>query len=169
MSKNYIKVGERSKPCEVCGKDFNYLKSYAKYCSQDCRNKGNYDFDKNKNFRRSSVENSLLSIMWGARARAKRKGMECTITDSDILNLLLKQEGKCAATGIIMKPSKQEGHKGKDPYTISIDRIDSTKGYIEGNIQLVCIVFNEFKNSYSLDIVTEVCKNYIKYNEISGE
>jgi hypothetical protein len=40
----------------------------------------------------------------------------------------------------------------------SLDRIDSSKGYIEGNIEFVCLAINYAKNGFS----KEETQNFIK-------
>lgn len=162
-----VKKSEIKRTCINCNCDFMCNKKSAKYCTLKCSN----DF-KNKsgiylNFRRSSVENTLLSVLWGARSRSKRINRDFDITDDQILNLLIKQDYRCAMTGIKMNPSKQSGFKNKDPYTVSIDRIDTSKGYLIDNVQLVCTICNLFKNSYNIEDVGIVCKEYVRYNKIN--
>lgn len=47
---------------------------------------------------------------------------------------------------------------------ISIDRIDNTKGYEEGNIALVCLAVNMMKYTLELDELIDWCKNIAKAN-----
>lgn len=51
-------------------------------------------------------------------------------------------------------------HKLRDLFAASIDRIDSAKGYVAGNVQLVCKAINLAKSAHSndeiLDFVTAV-------------
>ena len=165
-SKNKIKV-LFDNSCKYCNKLFKCNRKTSKWCSDKCRNDFKAKSGIYLNFRRSSVENTLLSVLWGARSRSKRKKVYFNISEKYILNMLIKQNGLCKMTGIKMNPSKQNGCKNKDPYTVSIDRIDSLKGYVKGNIQLVCTICNIFKNSYEMKDVSKICIEYIKYNKIN--
>ena len=159
---SYIKTN-----CIHCNKEFLANKKTAKYCSQSCTNYYNKDSEKIKYFRRSSVINSLRAVLWGAKARAKRLNREYNLTQKYVLDLLETQEGKCAATGILLEPSAQRTCQNKNPFTVSIDRIDSSKGYIIGNIQIVCSIYNSAKNSYSTEEVKKLCIGFIKTNNIN--
>lgn len=162
----YIKVEEKISICKECGKEFKHTRKNVRMCSQKCRNHINTRCRTLLEFRRASVENTLLHVTWGARSRAKKRGMECNISDQFVLNLLKKQDGKCAATGIVLEASRPDTHKDRKPYVVSIDRIDSSKGYTEDNVQLVCSIFNCCKNCYKMEDVTNMCKEYLKYNNI---
>lgn len=155
-----------TKHCIVCNTEFKCNKRRALYCSEKCRNKKAAISGKYLDFRKTSVENSLLSVLWGCRSRAKRRDVVCNVSDEEVLQLLIKQNGKCAKTGIILEPSKQDGFKNKNPYTVSIDRVNNSKGYTIDNIELVCTIFNLFKNSYDIKDVENICKSYIKYNNL---
>lgn len=63
-----------------------------------------------------------------------------------------KQEGKCAITKISMV------HKFGFLESASIDRIDSSKGHVKGNIQIVCLGINRLKNSHSNEEVSQFLK-----------
>jgi hypothetical protein len=57
------------------------------------------------------------------------------------------QKGLCAVSGLRMT-----WYKGKAlPTSISIDRIDSAKGYTKVNVRLVCYAVNVFRNRWSDD------------------
>lgn len=78
------------------------------------------------------------------------------VIDIDIkylYDLLQQQDNKCAITGKEMLPSFG------DIRSISIDRIDSSKGYIKGNIQLVCQIMNFAKSKYPDNAIKEFFKH----------
>ena len=84
-----------------------------------------------------------------------RKPIELSITKEYVWDLYLKQERKCKLSGVEIKfPTK---HKDKS-YTVSLDRIDSSKGYIEGNVQWVHKDINMMKRTYNNDYFIEMCR-----------
>lgn len=64
------------------------------------------------------------------------------------------QNGKCALTGMQMTYKFYEGRVDSN---LSIDRIDSTKGYSKDNVQLVCMAANQMKNDLSMEELTSLC------------
>lgn len=70
-----------------------------------------------------------------------------------------KQKGKCALTGIPMTTTKH----GRRNTNISIDRIDSTKGYTKENVQLVCSAINFMKANMDNSTFLYFCKEVIDY------
>ena len=80
--------------------------------------------------------------------------LEFTITLPYIWELFIKQNRKCALTNLPL----QFGSTNSAPYTASLDRIDSTKGYVEGNVQWVHKDVNLMKNKFSQAYFTKVCK-----------
>jgi hypothetical protein len=80
-----------------------------------------------------------------ARKRYSKYGFDI---DKEYLEKLWEQqEGKCAISGIPLL-IKYFKNKSK-PNTASLDRIDSNKGYIKGNVQFVAYSLNLAKNSFS--------------------
>ena len=67
-----------------------------------------------------------------------------------LLTLYADQNGFCALTGMKMT------HRLDDPRSISIDRINSSKGYVTGNVQLVCRWVNLAKQHYPNEIFVEL-------------
>lgn len=74
-------------------------------------------------------------LLVGARNRAKKKRIPFTLRREHILPALAA--GRCEATGIPFVFGA-----GRSPFSPSIDRIDSSKGYIPGNIRIVLLAFN---------------------------
>lgn len=60
------------------------------------------------------------------------------------LSLMKRQEGKCALTGLKMLLDEQVGD---DQLRYSLDRIDSSKHYEPGNLQVVCKFVNKWKGA----------------------
>lgn len=84
-----------------------------------------------------------------------RNPIEVNITKEYIWELFLKQNRKCALTGMLLTFSKSQKDKSG---TASLDRIDSSKGYIVGNIQWVHKDINWMKNTFSQEYFIELCK-----------
>lgn len=68
---------------------------------------------------------------------ARKKKVDFDITIEYVWDLFLKQNKKCKYTNVILTFPKSTKENQKNLYTASLDRIDSSKGYIEGNVQWV--------------------------------
>jgi len=90
--------------------------------------------------------------------RAKNKKIPLSVSKKEAYALFLKQGKKCALSNkIISFPKTGKAYLEKD-WTASLDRIDSKKGYIRGNIQWVHKHINRMKNIFSQDYFVETCK-----------
>lgn len=98
----------------------------------------------------------LSGTYWNAIIKgAKARNLEFTIDIEDAYNLFLKQNRKCALSGLDIKL----GYKNVDgEQTGSIDRIDNSKGYINGNIQWVHKDINNMKHAHTQEYFIELCK-----------
>ena len=52
--------------------------------------------------------------------------------------------------------------KGRTPTNVSIDKIDSTKGYTKNNIQLICMECNQMKSDITEDELYDFCKSILE-------
>jgi hypothetical protein len=94
-------------------------------------------------------------------AGAKPRELPVTITPEYVWSVWLAQKGCCALTG------KKLSFKKKDavPPFASLDRKDSAKGYVEGNVQWVKRRINLMKsNSSDVDFIEE-CRQVADYNK----
>lgn len=93
----------------------------------------------------------------GRKSRTSiKKKLDVSITD--IWELFLQQDKKCALTGLPLTfPTKNTNSEFKKS-TASLDRIDSNKGYVKNNLQWVHKDINKMKNIYSNKYFIKMCK-----------
>ena len=96
-----------------------------------------------------------ISISWFNKfeKNAKKRKIEFDISIEDVLKVYLGQGKVCSLSGIPIGWTIM----GKS-HNISIDRIDSDKGYYTDNIQLVYPKINMMKFTYSQDEFIDMCK-----------
>jgi len=88
---------------------------------------------------------------------AERRKIEVNVTKNYLYNLYKKQNKKCALTGVDLYFTNLRTNYNR--YTnASLDRINSSKGYVKDNIQWVEKRVNMMKQQYSQDEFIEVCK-----------
>lgn len=97
-----------------------------------------------------------------AGGKGKRKALEFNISMEYAWNQYLKQNKKCALTNIPL--TMNFARKYGAEHTASIDRIDSSKGYVEGNIQWVHKHVNLMKNTLDQDYFISLCKKIASNN-----
>lgn len=124
---------------------------------------------KQKYWRTKEVEdldNYIRILVNGCKSRmskGKRKyqSLDFDITKEFIKELYLKQDGKCAISKI---PMTYIAGSGKHITNVSIDRIDSNKGYTKDNVQLVCSQVNMMKSDLTFDELLSFCKSIVENN-----
>lgn len=91
----------------------------------------------------------FLTIKQGA----KRRNILFDLTPEFLWKLYENQHGRCALTNlpIILDCKIKDHNVDWDVITASLDRIDSTKPYIESNVWWVHKTVNRLKNNYSLE------------------
>lgn len=85
-----------------------------------------------------------------AKSRAIKKGLEFSLISEDLIDLYHKQNGKCATSNLVMEFKQGPRHRANS-FTISLDRIDSEKGYTKANIQFLCWQINRMKGPLTED------------------
>ena len=155
--------------CKICYVEFITNKNAKKYCSVLCSKKAKAKYtqiyqqnhrkktreyvkkfrllhpdlitERNKKFSQTP-EGIYSSLKTGATSR----NLEYSITKEYFVNWYNNQDKTCHYCNRTLEEIKLDpiGHAGR----LSIDRIDSTKGYIENNLVLACYRCNTIKSNY---------------------
>lgn len=122
---------------------------------------------------RQGVDNPLFrgcgeisgSWFWSVvyRSASGRKSRQAVKKEFDInicfiWDLFLKQNRRCALTGMVLTFPKTGRSDDMRNSTASLDRIDSKKGYTKENVQWVHKDINKMKNIFNQDYFINVCK-----------
>ncbi len=100
-------------------------------------------------------ESRAAVLLHGARNRADRAKLECTVKFDDIYAAIVK--GTCPKTGFTFDLSPHADLR-RHPLAPSIDRINSAKGYTPNNVQIVCNWYNLAKHELSEAEMLRFCK-----------
>jgi hypothetical protein len=93
------------------------------------------------------------------KAGAERRGLPWNLTIDEIESLWARQKGCCALTGDPMSLEKN------DRNVISLDRIDSDRGYEVGNVQLTTWRVNEIKSNLLDADFIEMCRKVAAFQQ----
>ena len=145
------------------------------FCSRTCSCKfGNVTSPSNlrpnrkhehlKGYTRADIYTPFKNLLRSSKRRFK----EVDIDLPYLKELWEKQQGICIYSGVALTLQHYKKHVNDNPiYNASLDRIDSSKGYIKGNIQFVSQCINYCKNTMSHEQMLEVCKNIaLFYNKL---
>lgn len=151
--------------CEHCGAEFEPKKKNQRFCRPKCRNsarsKRHYQKEYQTEWRRRNRESVNAkaivrdeakpeqALIRTTKSRAKKLGIEFNITKEDIAI-----PNECPVFGVPFEKRTR--------YAASIDRIDSSLGYIKGNIQIISRLANTMKNDSSHQELREFAEWAIK-------
>jgi hypothetical protein len=97
----------------------------------------------------------ISGFYWsGIKCMAKTFNRDLDISISEAYDLYVKQNKKCAISGVPIYFSKI----AKGINTASLDRIDSSLGYIKNNIQWVHKDINRMKLNFAQSYFLELCR-----------
>lgn len=84
------------------------------------------------------------------KTNARKRPNSDRLTENIVETIAKNQNYKCALTGIHFNVDSKW-------YKASLDRKDSTLGYIEGNLQLVLWIVNRCKGEFSVEEFKSIC------------
>ena len=105
----------------------------------------------------------LSNICKNIKERSELKGLEFDLDRPFLYALYENQSGRCAISGIEFD---LVNNKGRVPFSISVDRIDSNKGYIKSNVRLVCSMANFAKNIWTDHDLHLFCKKVVEHGDL---
>ena len=147
-----VKTTSYTKLCSSCGA----LQTYGRKGHLDDAIRGNWKCKScsshDNNFK---GKHNLIPFTWFNMKKkgGLSRGYSWTLTIEDIWNLYETQGGVCALSDVPIGWAE----KGLTA-TASIDRIDSTEGYIIENVQLVHKDINFMKQQFDQDYFISMCK-----------
>lgn len=175
-----MKIGKRIADtllCPVCKKQLPYYKFLPSkkgntgrmWCCKECYdNKPNisdnnfrktYDDEFKKLIyrqkRESRIRNFTHAMYIAAKNRARRKGIEFSIEESDIVIPDI-----CPLLEIPI----EYGTRANYDRSPSLDRIDNSKGYIKSNVWVISQKANAMKNSATFEELKTFSKNVLRYS-----
>ena len=147
------------KTCRVCGtskpcSDFYKKRNDCKKCAIDrsARNSISYV---------PLYERDIISRFKNLCTHARKRTKYFSLVNSDLSDLWEKQDGRCAYTKLPLLATANQFN------TISLDRVDSSKGYVVGNIQLVCAAINKMKQEYTEEVFFLFCLLVTRNSKLS--
>ncbi len=115
----------------------------------------NYEYCQNE-----SLTPSFTRKIQQIKNSAKSRGLEFDLSGKYLEQIWNKQNGECYYSG------EEMTYISGYPNTFSVDRIDSEKGYIEGNIVLCLSHINTFKGDMSKKEFLRLCKMVSIHNNL---
>lgn len=133
------------KTCAGCGNVFSPTHKTSDYCSQKCRmrfytksNRKAVNGWRDKYYRKTRVSVPWQFTLMALKSRAKRRGLAFDL-DSEWASS--RWTGNCELSGI---PFVLDGTT-RNPFTLSVDKIDPKKGYTKDNCRFILWALNAFK------------------------
>lgn len=108
--------------------------------------------------RPTTYQSQTAIRLFEAKRRAAKAGLPFDLTLEFLNGLQVAQNNSCALTGIPFAPSK--GGRN-NPYVLSLDRIDSSRGYTQDNVRLVIFAMNAALGPWGEAVFEEVAKAYL--------
>lgn len=127
------------KKCAVCNIVFKSKSLNQKYCSSKCCS--SLQVTRSYKYLNNNLDGYILLLI--------KKKERLHLSLEEIKTIYIKQQGLCALSKVPMTCIKIPNIK-KVHTNLSIDRIDSTRGYDLDNIQLVCAIVNIMKSSLTM-------------------
>lgn len=147
LNKQYVRVR-----CD-CGNVTDILRSHW-YRNKSCGCLKNLKGEENPVFKGIGdlYGKHWHSIISGATTRK----LECSITKEYAWDLYLKQDKKCALTGLPIEMAR-------DRWTASLDRVNSKVGYVAGNVQWVHKTVNKMKMNLNQEEFLSYCNLIVQH------
>lgn len=162
-----VTCGACSECFDLCASQFNYQTAHGQkvfYCTRSCAvtNQNIIAHSKNK-------YSPFYWYMKIIKLRSKKKDKPHDLDAQFLYDLWNSQQGICPLTGwkLNLPPNSRTWSKDKpfSPYSASLDRIDSSIGYVRGNVRFISVMANLAKNVFSDEDVLHFAKSIVDFNK----
>lgn len=146
----YDLVSGQTKGCNSCSKI-----ERSKNCGKHKRKYGkdNHSF---KGY------GQLTGQHWSViKSNARKRNIEFDIDIEYVYNLLIEQNFKCKISGIDIELEQRSNRR----WTATLDRIDSSKGYIKDNVQWLHKDINKMKWAFDQKLFIDYCRIITENNK----
>jgi hypothetical protein len=155
MTDIYEHMETMTKLCSRCNEtkslkdDFSFNKKQNKYASacKSCMSTNTQKWLGNLE-KTNPLESTFYKMLMSSRSNAKSHNIPFALSLSLLRSLYAKQQGKCHYTNIPMT-LRSKDHLNRDPFLISLDRINPDEGYTPTNTVLCCWSINALKGWHS--------------------
>ena len=143
-------ISKHTKSCGCLQKDIsnNQIRNYRKSLIDSNKHGGRWN----------GIGDLYGSYFGGLKAGAKRRNIEFDVSKEYLWDLFIAQDRKCSLTKLPL----EMGYKSQ---TASLDRIDSSKGYVKTNLQWVHRDINTMKMDFDNETFIRYCKLIIENHE----
>lgn len=145
----------------MCQTEYKPRSGVHKFCSETCKGKWKYIIGT------ESTENQYKKISGNWKryfqrlCNRSRNRQELSL--EDCLELLEKQNKKCAISGVELTCTLEKGKRFKT--NASLDRINAGGSYTKDNVQLVCSAVNSWRADTDLAEFIWWCKQVTQWQE----
>lgn len=100
-------------------------------------------------------EDVIKQVVRTASVKARQKNLPFELT-YEVISFMCELQNECCSLTGFRFDYKSTQYRNR-PFAPSVDRVDNAKGYIYGNIQIVCTMVNKAKNEYSQEMFDQMC------------
>lgn len=93
----------------------------------------------------------VRTMFFNAERRANAAKRPFTLTPEQMLALVAKANGQCQLSGLPFEALNE-----KSPFAPSLDRLECSRGYEDGNVRIVCHVANVAMNTWGIEPVLKL-------------
>ena len=140
---------KETKSFDLFFKSKNTSDGLHSWCKQCC-NVGN---ERSRSKQNATIQGRAKIFLQNARKSAAKRQQEFSLSIEDVVSCWNDQNQVCAYSG------RQMTLEAGKLNTVSIERIDSKKGYTPDNTILVCQAINRMKSDFSFEDFYDLCRD----------
>jgi len=109
------------------------------------------------------LNSRILRMLRHCKDRSEKKGIDFDLTIEWFQDQF--KQNRCAISGEKFNFGIKVGNTRLDPYSPSVDRIDSAKGYTQDNCRIILTCLNLALNEWGLPLYIKIAKKVLEKNK----